>query len=332
MRLFARNMSEHHAAVDPSGTQAMNEKKVSSGSGGEVLCCDLSPAVDPLDAPFRHGQKEPLLETRHLAISFGGLKALEDFNINVYKGELYGLIGPNGAGKTTAFNILTGVYEASSGEYLIEGQAVHHQSTAKLLKRGLARSFQNIRLFKYLSVLQNVMVPENYQMHYGLWAGTFRLPAYWREERAAAEKAHRLLRLFDMDHLADQPAHSLPYGQQRKLEIARALAADPKLLLLDEPAAGMNPSETEELMQTIRDIRDRFDLAILLIEHDMRLVVGLCEQIAVLDHGKMIARGTPAEVMHSPAVIRAYLGDELREDGREREPEEGQSGNAKKVG
>ncbi len=214
------------------------------------------------------------------------------------------------AGKTTVFNIITGVYSPTSGEYYFNGEPVTKTPTYKLVKKGLARTFQNIRLFKYMSVLDNVLVANNFNMKYGILSGIFRFPNYWREEKEAKEKAMELLKIFDLDQYADTAAGNLPYGKQRKLEIARAMATNPKLLLLDEPAAGMNPTETEELMNTLRLLRDTFNIAILLIEHDMKLVLGRCERLVVLDHGTTIAAGDPIEVINTPAVVTAYLGQE----------------------
>lgn len=251
-----------------------------------------------------------VLSAKNISITFGALKAVTDFNLEIKENELVGLIGPNGAGKTTVFNIITGVYSPTSGEYYFNGEPVTKTPTYKLVKKGLARTFQNIRLFKNMSVLDNVLVANNFNMKYGILSGIFRFPNYWREEKEAKEKAMELLKIFDLDQYADTAAGNLPYGKQRKLEIARAMATNPKLLLLDEPAAGMNPTETEELMNTIRLIRDKFNIAILLIEHDMKLVLGICERLVVLDHGTTIAAGDPIEVINTPAVVTAYLGQE----------------------
>ena len=251
-----------------------------------------------------------VLSAKNISITFGALKAVTDFNLEIKENELVGLIGPNGAGKTTVFNIITGVYSPTSGEYYFYGEPVTKTPTYKLVKKGLARTFQNIRLFKYMSVLDNVLVANNFNMKYGILSGIFRFPNYWREEKEAKEKAMELLKIFDLDQYADTAAGNLPYGKQRKLEIARAMATNPNLLLLDEPAAGMNPTETEELMNTIRLIRDKFNIAILLIEHDMKLVLGICERLVVLDHGTTIAAGDPIEVINTPAVVTAYLGQE----------------------
>ena len=261
-----------------------------------------------------------ILHAKDINITFGALRAVSDFNLELREKELVGLIGPNGAGKTTVFNILTGVYSATSGTYTFNGIEVKKTPTYKLVRRGLARTFQNIRLFKNMSVLDNVLVANNFNMKYGVFTGIFRLPKFWLEERRAKKKALKLLRIFDLDKYADTPAGSLPYGQQRKLEIARAMATNPKVLLLDEPAAGMNPTETEELMKTIKVIRDKFGIAILLIEHDMKLVLGICERLIVLDHGTIIASGDPQKVVNDPAVVTAYLGkddDEIDEEEEE---------------
>ena len=256
------------------------------------------------------GNKKPLLVAKDISISFGALKAVDSFNLEINSGELIGLIGPNGAGKTTVFNILTGVYNASSGEYTLDGENVIKTSTSALVKKGLARTFQNIRLFKYLSVLDNVVAAYNFRMKYGILSGMLRFPNFWREEKEAKEKAMALLKIFDLDKYAGMHAGNLPYGEQRKLEIARAMATEPKILLLDEPAAGMNPKETEDLMNTIKLIRDKFGIAVLLIEHDMKLVLGICERLVVLNYGQILASGDPKEVINNPQVVEAYLGKE----------------------
>ena len=254
--------------------------------------------------------KKPLLVAKNISISFGALKAVDKFNLEIKSGELIGLIGPNGAGKTTVFNILTGVYNASSGEYTLDGENVIKTSTSILVKKGLARTFQNIRLFKYLSVLDNVVAAYNFRMKYGILSGMLRFPNFWREEKEAKEKAMALLKIFDLDKYANMHAGNLPYGEQRKLEIARAMATEPKILLLDEPAAGMNPKETDDLMNTIKLIRDKFGIAVLLIEHDMKLVLGICERLVVLNYGQILASGDPQEVINNPKVVEAYLGKE----------------------
>ena len=251
-----------------------------------------------------------LLEVKNLGIAFGGLRALKDVQITIENGEIVGLIGPNGAGKTTVFNLLTDVYLPTEGTIELEGSSIVGKKTYEITQHGIARTFQNIRLFKYLSVIDNVKVAMNSQMHYSALAAILRLPSYWKEEQRVEEKARELLRVFDLEQYADTRAANLPYGQQRKLEIARALATDPKVLLLDEPAAGMNPTETKELMETIKLIRDRFQISILLIEHDMSFVMGICERLVVLDYGMIIAAGKPEEVRSDPKVIAAYLGGE----------------------
>jgi len=251
-----------------------------------------------------------LLEVKNLGIAFGGLRALKDVQITIDNGEIVGLIGPNGAGKTTVFNLLTDVYLPTEGTIELEGNSIVGKKTYEITQHGIARTFQNIRLFKYLSVIDNVKIAMNSQMKYSGFAAVLRLPSYWKEEQRVEEKARELLRVFDLEQYAETRAANLPYGQQRKLEIARALATDPKVLLLDEPAAGMNPTETLELMETIKLIRDRFKISILLIEHDMSFVMGICERLVVLDYGMIIAAGDPEEVRADPKVIAAYLGGE----------------------
>ena len=258
--------------------------------------------------PDRDADKSPILECRNLGIDFGGLSAVSDFNMAIGRTEIAGLIGPNGAGKTTVFNLLTKVYQPTRGTIMLDGKDTHSMTTAQVNRAGIARTFQNIRLFSNLSVEDNVKVGLHNQMRYGMISGILRLPGYWKEERVARERALELLSIFDMQDLASHQAGSLPYGAQRRLEIVRALASNPSLLLLDEPAAGMNPSETAELMNNIRKIRDTFHIAIMLIEHDMNLVMGVCEGICVLNFGKVIAKGTPEEIQANPAVIEAYLG------------------------
>lgn len=258
--------------------------------------------------PERDIGKTPILEATHLGIEFGGLKAVDDFDLTVGRTEIAGLIGPNGAGKTTVFNLLTKVYQPTHGTILLDGKDTHGLSAIQVNKAGIARTFQNIRLFNNLTVEENVKIGMHNHINYNTLSGILRLPKYWIEEQKAHEKALSLLEIFDMQNLADHKAGSLPYGAQRRLEIVRALATRPKLLLLDEPAAGMNPSETAELMENIRKIRDTFNIAILLIEHDMRLVMGICEGIAVLNYGRIIAKGSPEEIQNNPTVIEAYLG------------------------
>lgn len=250
-----------------------------------------------------------VLEVKNVSISFGGLKAVDDFSITVEKGCLYGLIGPNGAGKTTVFNILTGVYKPDQGAVLLNGKDITGKRTAEINKAGIARTFQNIRLFNELTVLDNVKTGLHNGYKYGIFSGIFKLPSYFKKEAAMNEKAMELLKVFDLDHEADYLARNLPYGKQRKLEIARALATDPTLLLLDEPAAGMNPNETAELMDTIKFVREQFDMTILLIEHDMKLVSGICEELTVLNFGQVLAAGKTADVLNNPEVITAYLGE-----------------------
>ena len=258
--------------------------------------------------PERDVNEIPVMETRHLGIEFGGLKAVDDFNLTIGKTEIAGLIGPNGAGKTTVFNLLTKVYEPTTGAVLINGQDLHGMSIVQASRLGIARTFQNIRLFDKMTVEENVRIGLHNQIRYDMFTGILRLPRYWKQEKRQHERAMELLDIFGMQDLADETAGSLPYGAQRRLEIVRALATDPKLLLLDEPAAGMNPHETEELMENIAKIRDQFQIAILLIEHDMSLVMGVCEGICVLNFGKVIAKGTADEIQANPAVIEAYLG------------------------
>ncbi len=250
-----------------------------------------------------------LLEVKHLGISFGGLRALDDFSVSIEKGQLYGLIGPNGAGKTTVFNLLTGVYQPTDGEFWLDGQNLTGKRTLGISRHGIARTFQNIRLFKDMSVIDNVKVGLHNRKHYTVLEALCRLPRFYREEAEMETEAMELLKVFGLEQEAHYKASNLPYGKQRKLEIARALATKPKLLLLDEPAAGMNPNETEELMQTIRFVRDNFDMTILLIEHDMRLVAGICEQVTVLNFGTVLAQGETEQVLNDPKVITAYLGE-----------------------
>jgi len=255
-----------------------------------------------------------ILDVDHLGIDFGGLQALDDFNIQVHDREIVGLIGPNGAGKTTVFNLLTNVYKPSRGRIKLVGTNTRGKTPHEIAQSGIARTFQNIRLFKHLSVKDNVKIALHNGMNYSILDSVFRLPKYWKEEKAADALTYELLSVFDMQGMADDQASSLPYGAQRRLEIVRALATNPKVLLLDEPAAGMNPFETGELMSTIVDIRDKFDIAIILIEHDMSLVMGICERILVLNYGLIIAQGTPQEIKDNPVVIEAYLGQQRGDD------------------
>ena len=250
-----------------------------------------------------------VLETKNLSISFGGLKAVDNFNLKIEKGQLYGLIGPNGAGKTTVFNLLTGVYKPTQGTILIDGEDITGKKTIDINKAGIARTFQNIRLFNNLSVLDNVKAGLHNEYKYSVLSGVLKLPSYFKKEAAMNKEALELLKVFDLDKEADFLARNLPYGKQRKLEIARALATRPKLLLLDEPAAGMNPNETQELMDTIKFVRDKFDMTVLLIEHDMRLVSGICEELTVLNFGQVLASGETSTVLNNPEVITAYLGE-----------------------
>ena len=250
-----------------------------------------------------------LLEVQNLGISFGGLRAVDDFNLQVKKGQLYGLIGPNGAGKTTVFNLLTGVYKPSEGIIRLDGMDITGRSNIEINKAGIARTFQNIRLFKDQTVLDNVKIGLHNKFHYNTLVGIFRLPGYRKTEKQMDEKAMELLKVFELDKECGYLASNLPYGKQRKLEIARAIATDPKLLLLDEPAAGMNPNETQELMDTIRFIREKFGMTILLIEHDMKLVSGICEELTVLNFGSVLCQGETSEVLQNPEVIKAYLGE-----------------------
>ena len=251
----------------------------------------------------------PMLETKNLGISFGGLKAVDELTMTINKGQLYGLIGPNGAGKTTVFNLLTGVYKPTEGNFFLDGEKLTGHSTIEINKKGIARTFQNIRLFKQLSVLDNVKLGLHNDYKYSLADGIFRLPSYFKTEKRMNEKAEELLEVFGLAGEKDYISAKLPYGKQRKLEIARALATSPKLLLLDEPAAGMNPNETQELMDTIQFVRKTFDMTILLIEHDMRLVSGICEELTVLNFGTVLAQGKTSEVLNNPQVIKAYLGE-----------------------
>ena len=259
--------------------------------------------------PERDVDKRPILECRHLGIDFGGLTAVDDFNMAIGRTEIAGLIGPNGAGKTTVFNLLTKVYQPTRGTVMIDGRDTAGKTTIQVSHMGVARTFQNIRLFGNLTVEDNVKAGLHEHTKYSALSGILRLPSYWRKEREAHERALELLSIFDMQDMAGYQAGSLPYGAQRRLEIVRALATKPSLLLLDEPAAGMNPQETGELMETIQLVREKYGVTILLIEHDMKLVAGICEYLYVLNFGRELAQGTPAEVLHNPEVVTAYLGE-----------------------
>ena len=250
-----------------------------------------------------------LLEVNGLGIKFGGLRAVDDLSMKINKGQLYGLIGPNGAGKTTVFNMLTGVYAPTTGGFTLDGEALAGRSPIEINRKGIARTFQNIRLFSGMTVLDNVKVGLHNSKKYNVFEGIFRLPRYFREEAEMDERAEELLKVFGLEGEKETMARNLPYGRQRKLEIARALATNPKLLLLDEPAAGMNPNETAELMKTIRYVRDEFDMTILLIEHDMKLVGGICEELTVLNFGQVLSQGKTSEVLNDPEVVKAYLGE-----------------------
>lgn len=253
--------------------------------------------------------REKVLEVRNLGIDFGGLTAVNHLDLDIYKGEIYGLIGPNGAGKTTVFNMLTKVYQPTRGTIKIVGKDMDKLNPVQANQVGVARTFQNIRLFSNMSVLDNVKTGMHNALKYGLFTSILRLPKYYKLEKESTEKAMELLKIFELDQFADLTAGNLPYGAQRRLEIARALATDPKLLLLDEPAAGMNPQETEDLMDMIRKIRSHFDISILLIEHDMKLVMGICERITVLNFGQVLAQGLPQEIQSNKEVIKAYIGE-----------------------
>lgn len=253
--------------------------------------------------------REKVLEVRNLGIDFGGLTAVNNLDLDIYKGEIYGLIGPNGAGKTTVFNMLTKVYQPTRGTIKNAGKDMDKLNPVQANQVGVARTFQNIRLFSNMSVLDNVKTGMHNELKYGLFTSILRLPKYYKLEKESTQKAMELLKIFGLDQFADLTAGNLPYGAQRRLEIARALATDPKLLLLDEPAAGMNPQETEDLMDMIRKIRNHFDISILLIEHDMKLVMGICERITVLNFGQVLAQGLPQEIQSNTEVIKAYIGE-----------------------
>ncbi len=251
----------------------------------------------------------PVLDVSALGISFGGLRAVDDFEITIYENELVGLIGPNGAGKTTIFNLLTGVYAPTDGEIYLNGESTLGKRPSDIVHLGSSRTFQNIRLFKDMTVIDNIKIAYHNRMSYGIISSIFKTKKFHKEEQEAFVIADELLRVFDLDGYKYELAKNLPYGKQRKLEIARALATNPKILLLDEPAAGMNPQETEELMETIKLLRTKFNISILLIEHDMKLVMGICERIVVIDYGRIIAKGNPEEIRQNPDVIKAYLGE-----------------------
>ena len=272
----------------------------------EVL--QKSASADLVILPHRDLDKTPVLEVKGLGIDFGGLTAVDDFSITIGRTEIAGLIGPNGAGKTTVFNLLTNVYQPTRGTVILDGKPTAGKSVTQVNRMGIARTFQNIRLFKELTVMDNILVGMHNGFKYSTATAVLRLPSFWRREQISRHLAMELLSLFHMEHLADTVAGSLPYGAQRRLEILRALATNPALLLLDEPAAGMNPSETAELMENIRKIRDTFQIAVLLIEHDMNLVMGICEGIGVLNYGRLIAKGGPDDIRRDPVVIEAYLG------------------------
>jgi branched-chain amino acid transport system ATP-binding protein len=259
-------------------------------------------------------ERRIVLETKDLTMRFGGLTAVREFDIQVQKGRIVGLIGPNGAGKTTCFNMITGFYKPTGGQIIFEGKDITGWPPHKVCGGGIARTFQNIRLFHTASVLQNVMVGARVRQKTTWWHALLNLPSYWKEEREVRDKAMHLLEAVGLQKLADEQSGGLPYGAQMRLEIARALATEPSFLLLDEPAAGMNPHETQELMGFIRDIRKRFDLTILLIEHDMKVVMGICEHMWVLDYGVTIAEGQPEEIQSNARVIEAYLGEEFVRD------------------
>ena len=253
---------------------------------------------------------ETVLKTENLGISFGGLKAVQDLNLEIKKGQIYGLVGPNGAGKTTVFNMITGVYKPTTGKFWLEGENLTGKSQESINHKGIARTFQNIRLFNNMSVIRNVMVGLHNQPEFkcGVFSSIFRLPAHFKTERAMRARAKEILRIVGLEEERNNLSYNLPYGKQRKLEIARALATNPKLLCLDEPAAGMNPHETEDLMNIVRRIRDEYDITILLIEHDMKFVSGLCDEITVLNFGTVLAQGTPEVALNDPEVVRAYIG------------------------
>lgn len=254
-------------------------------------------------------ENTPVLEVKGLGINFGGLRAVDGLDMTIEQNQLYGLIGPNGAGKTTVFNMLTGVYEPTDGEILLNGKSIVKKKPHAIARMGIARTFQNIRLFKEMTVKENVKVALDTQMNYSLVTGLLKLPAYFKQEDRTEKEAMDLLKVFHLEEDADKKAKNLPYGKQRELEIVRALGTHPTLLLLDEPAAGMNPQETQNLMDTIQRVRETFHISVLLIEHDMKLVMGICEKITVLNYGQMLAQGTPKEIMSNKEVVKAYIGE-----------------------
>ena len=304
----AVKMSDGALKSSASAGQAAGREKVGAPAKQTADSEKISASVDQAAGTEKDGTV-PTLEVKNLSISFGGLKAVDGFNVVIGKGQLYGLIGPNGAGKTTVFNLLTGVYKPDTGMILLDGKNITGKKTIEINQEGIARTFQNIRLFKELSVLDNVKVGLHNHHRYSTVEGILRLPSFYRIEKEMNERAMELLSVFDLDKECDYKASNLPYGKQRKLEIARALATDPKLLLLDEPAAGMNPNETAELMKTIRFVREKFSMTILLIEHDMKLVAGICERLTVLNFGQVLTQGETSEVLNDRRVITAYLGE-----------------------